>query len=36
MGRGPKPANDRHAFTARSVVDHLQGTIAYPGQPQHG
>lgn len=36
MGRGPKPLNDRHAFTARSVVDHLQATIAYPGQPQHG
>lgn len=36
MGRGPKPLNDRHAFTARSVVDHLQATIAYPGQPQRG
>ena len=30
--RGPKPPGDRRAFTAQSVLDHLRGTIQYPGQ----
>jgi hypothetical protein len=30
MGHGPKP--DARAFDARSVIDHLQGRIRYPGQ----
>ena len=32
MGRGPKPAGDRRAFTAGAVLDHLRGTIQYPAQ----
>lgn len=30
MGRGPKPANDRHAFDARAVQDHLRPTLELP------
>ena len=30
MGHGPKPANNPHAYDARSVVEHLQGSIQYP------
>ena len=33
MGRGPKPTEDRRAFTARAVVDHLRATIQVP-QPR--
>jgi len=29
MGRGPKP-NNPHAYDARAVMQHLQGTIQYP------
>ena len=31
MGRGQKPADDKRAFEARAVVDHLRGQIMYPG-----
>jgi hypothetical protein len=30
MGHGPKPANNPRAYDARSVVEHLLGTIQYP------
>lgn len=30
MGRGPKPAGDPRAFNARSVIDHLRGSIQLP------
>ncbi len=30
MGHGPKPTGNVRAFTARSVVDHLQPSIKYP------
>ena len=30
MGHGPKPAGNSHAYDARSVIEHLQGTIQYP------
>ena len=30
MGHGPKPADNPHAYDAHQVVEHLQGTIAYP------
>ncbi len=30
MGHGAKPANNPRAYDARSVVEHLQGTIQYP------
>lgn len=30
-GRGPKPAGDRFAFSAKEVVDRLGPTIEYPG-----
>ncbi len=30
MDHGPKPANNPHAYDARSVIEHLQGTIQYP------
>jgi hypothetical protein len=33
MGRGPKPPEDRRAFTAQAVLEHLRGAIQYPGQP---
>ena len=29
-GHGQKPANNAHAYDARSVIEHLQGTIQYP------
>jgi hypothetical protein len=29
MGHGPKPPNP-HAYDARAVIQHLQGTIKYP------
>ena len=30
MGRGPKPAGDRRAFTASALIQHLQSEIQYP------